>query len=168
MTNVVTTGGEIMVLDFFLKWGLGIVTGALASLFTIFRKEIKEFIGYKKKKNKQEFLKDVDHDLETLENKMQLHEKEVSNEIHHHDQLYFQKLEELEKRIMAVLGPIREATLSSHYNSLLEKCKGYIRKGEITADELDLLEKDYKTYSDLGGNGHMELWMTRVRQLPVK
>ena len=69
---------------------------------------------------------------------------------------------------MKVLLPIQEATLSSHYDALLSKCKYYIRQGEISADELDLLEKDYATYKNLNGNGHMELWITRVRQLPVK
>ena len=51
--------------------------------------------------------------------------------------------------------------------TLLEKCKKFIRQGWISADELELLEKDYATYKSLNGNGHMELWMTRVRSLKV-
>ena len=157
-----------LVLDFMIKWGLGIVTGVLTTLFIKFRKEIIEYFKYKKKRNKEEYLKEVDEELYTLEDKMRSHEKEVSKEIHQHDTIYYKKLEELEQRIMAVLKPIQEATLSSHYEALLKKCKEYIVRGEITADELDLLEKDYRTYAALGGNGHMELWMIRVRQLPVK
>ena len=157
-----------MVLEFFTKWFLGIITGVITTCFIAFRKEIVEFISYKKKKHKKEFLQGVNKELETLEEKIEKHEEEVSNEVHQHDTIYFQKLEELEQKIMKVLVPIQEATLSSHYQALLERCKHYVRQQYITADELDLLEKDYKTYQSLNGNGHMEIWMLRIRQLPVK
>lgn len=162
-------------IDFLIKWALGIVTAGISYVFIRFRKEIFSFKKFKENKKKKEFLSEVNSELEGFEKEMnqhktimQDHEKTVSKEIHEHDQLFFHKLEELEERIMKVLLPIQEATLSSHYDALLSKCKHYIRQGEISADELDLLEKDYATYKSLNGNGHMELWMTRVRQLPVK
>lgn len=153
-----------MILEFFIKWGLGIITGVLTTVFLVFRKEFVEYIKYKRGKQKKEFLKEVDQEMENLEEKMESYEENMQ----HQDTAYLQKLGELEEKIMKILVPIQEATLSSHYQALLEKCKHYVRQEYITADELDLLEKDYDTYHSLGGNGHMEIWMSRIRQLPVK
>lgn len=164
-----------IVIDFLIKWALGIVTAGISYLFIKFRKEIFSFKLFRDNKKKKELLSEVNSELEGFgerisehEEAMHTHEETVSKEIHQHDKIFFQKLAELEERIMKVLLPIQEATLSSHYDALLSKCKYYIRQGEISADELDLLEKDYATYKNLNGNGHMELWITRVRQLPVK
>lgn len=157
-----------MVGEFFLKWGLSLITGALGSLLISFRKEIGAFLTFKRNKKKKELLKEVKEDISDLGDQMTQHEVEVEKEICKHDKLYMDMMQELKKEIMDILIPIQKATLSSHYQALLDKCKYYIRQNEITADELDLLERDYETYAALGGNGHMELWMTRVRKLPVK
>jgi N12 class adenine-specific DNA methylase len=155
------------VLEYLLKWGLGIVTGAVATFFLYVRKDFAEYRKYKKQKRKKEFLQDVNGELSTLENKMEHHEEEAEKELAKHDKLYLEKLEDLERKIMEILIPIQEATLSSHYEALLNKCKTYIKAGEISVDDLDLLEKDYDTYHSLKGNGHMEMWMVRVRKLSV-
>lgn len=157
-----------VVIDAILKWAIGLILGSLTTLLLVFKKDILEFLKFKQKKKKTELLQDVDKNMETLEDKMEHHEEEMSQEFKEHDQLYLKKLAELEEKIMTILVPIQEATLSSHYDALLEKCKNFIRQGSITVDELDLLEKDYETYKSLGGNGHMEMWMNRVRQIIVK
>ena len=155
------------VLEYLLKWGLGIVTGAVATFFLYVRKDLAEYRKYKKQQRKKELLNDVNGEINTLESKMEHHEEEAEKELAKHDALFLKKLEELEQKIMAILVPIQEATLSSHYEALLNKCKTYIKAGEISVDDLDLLEKDYDTYHSLNGNGHMEMWMVRVRKLPV-
>ena len=156
-----------IIIEQVIKWGVGVFLGAISTFFLIFKKDMIEYIKFKRGKRKKELLKDVDKTVETLEDKVEHHEEEVSQEFKHHDQLYLKKLAELEERIMAILIPIQEATLSSHYDTLLEKCKKFIRQGSISADELELLEKDYATYKSLHGNGHMDMWMTRVRHLKV-
>ena len=156
-----------MVIELVIKWVVGIALGAISTIFLIFKKDIVEYITFKRKQRKNELLKDVDKSIESLENKMEHHEEEAAQELKEHDQLYLKKIAELEEKIMAILVPIQKATLSSHYDALLNKCKKFIKQGSITADELELLEKDYETYKSLHGNGHMELWITRVRNLPV-
>ena len=157
-----------VVVDAIIKWAIGLVLGSLTTLLLVFKKDILEFLKFKQKKKKTELLQDVDKNMETLEDKMEHHEEEISQEFKAHDQLYLKKLTELEDKIMTILIPIQRATLSSHYDALLEKCKYFIKQGSITVDELDLLEKDYETYKSLGGNGHMLMWMNRVRQIIVK
>ena len=93
--------------------------------------------------------------------------EEVEEEVEQKSADFAKELQDFKQEIMQLIIPMRAAILSSHYEALLAKCKVYIRRGEITFDELELLEKDYKTYADLGGNGHMEIWMTKIRALPV-
>jgi hypothetical protein len=156
-----------LIIESILKWVMGIALGALTTLLLIFKKEILEFIKFKKKEKKTELLKDIDATVENLEEKMDKHEEDNEQDLKEHDQLFFRKLEELETRIMTILDPLRDATLSSHYDALLEKCKYFVKQGSISVDELELLERDYETYKSLGGNGHMEVWMTKIRKLPI-
>lgn len=150
-----------------IKWLISVVTGILGALVVTCWSSIKEFFKFKKKKQETALLAGVNKDVNTLEHRMDHHEDEMEVELQAHDQLNAQKLIELEERLMAILNPMREALLSSHYQSLLEKCKYYVSAGVITADELDDLETDYEIYKSLGGNGHLTMWMTRVRQLKV-
>ena len=156
-----------VVFELVIKWVIGGILGAISTLFLIFKKDIIEYIKYQRKKRKKELLQDVSINMENLEDKMEHHEEEISQEFKEHDRLYLKKISELEEKIMAILIPIQEATLSSHYDALLEKCKKFIKQGSISADELELLEKDYATYKSLNGNGHMLMWITRVRNLQV-
>ena len=156
-----------LLIDSIIKWVIGIILGAGSTLLLVFKKEIKEYLNFKRRKQKKELLQDIDKNMETLEDKMEHHEEEITEEFKIHDQLYLKKIAELEQKIMTILIPMQKATLSSHYDTLLSKCKKYIQRGSISVDELDLLEKDYETYKSLGGNGHMEMWMTRVRALPI-
>lgn len=150
-----------------MKWLITLLTGALGSFLITCRKQIVEFFKFKKKKQEQKMLEGVNQEIDTLGHQMEHHEDEIAIELKAHDQLYAKRLAEVEERLMLILNPMREALLSSHYQALLEKCKRYVQAGQLTADELDSLEKDYQTYKKLGGNGHMELWMIRVRQLKV-
>lgn len=156
-----------MVTEFFIKWGLGILTGTLGTIGVFFRKQIIDFFKYKERKKKKLLLKGVNQEIDVLEDRVHQHEIDVEAEIQKHDRAYISMLKEFREEFMSILAPMREAMLSSHYEALLAKCKKYIQAGQITFDELNLLEKDYETYSKLGGNGHMEAWMIRVRQLKI-
>ena len=150
-----------------IKWLISLLTSMLTAFVILCHKEIKEFFNFKKKKKEKDLLSGVNRELTDLEHQMEHHEDAVSIELKAHDQMYAKKLAEVEQRLLTILEPMRAALLSSHYNNLLERCKRYVQAGEISADELDLLEKDYETYKNLGGNGHMEMWMVRVRQLRI-
>ena len=88
-----------IVIDFLIKWALGIVTAGISYLFVRFRKEIFSFWKFKENKKKKELLTEVDNELKGFEEEinthktiMNEHEKAVSKEIHQHDEIFFQKL----------------------------------------------------------------------------
>jgi ElaB/YqjD/DUF883 family membrane-anchored ribosome-binding protein len=146
-----------MITEFFIKWGLGIITGILGSIGVFFRKEIKNFFKFKEKQKKDEMLADVNEEIENVEELVEAESNAFAKE-----------LKAFRKEVLDIIKPIQAAVLSSHYEALLARCKEYICRGYILFDELELLEKDYETYSDLGGNGHMDAWMTRVRILEIR
>lgn len=152
-----------MIVNTVIKALLTALSGAIGALLIAFRKQIVDFIKFLKNKQKKELLKDVNKEMDTLDHKIEGYEAANVEQ----DKLYYQKLSDLEQKIMDILLPMREAILSSHYSSLLDRCKKYVKQGYLTADELDKLENDYEIYKKLGGNGHMELWMHKVRELKV-
>ena len=151
-----------------IKWIIGLVIGALTTLGIVFKKHIKDFFSYERKQHQKKLLKEVHQEIADLKKKMIHNDCDLAEYMMTHEELIFEKIDEVKTDIMKVLVPIQEATLSSHFERLVRKCKYYIQKGEITVDELDDLEKDYQTYKSLHGNGHMDMWMNRVRQLPIK
>ena len=152
-----------MIVNTVIKALLTALTGAISALLIAFRKQVVEFIKFLKKKKKKELLKDVNKEMNTLDHKIEGYEAANLEQ----DKLYYQKLSDLEQKIMNILLPMREAILSSHYSSLLDRSKRYVQQGHLTADELDELEDNYEIYKKLGGNGHMALWMHKVRELKV-
>ena len=152
-----------MIANTIIKALLAALSGARGALLIAFRKQVVDFIKFLKNKQKKELLKDVNKEMNTLDHKIEGYEAANLEQ----DKLYYQKLSDLEQKIMDILLPMREAILSSHYSSLLDRCKKYVQQGHLTADELDKLESDYEIYKKLGGNGHMEIWMHKVRELKV-
>ena len=54
------------------------------------------------------------------------------------------------------------------HDSLFKNCEGYIKKGEITINELDNLERLYTSYHNLGGNGTGTELFERCKDLNIK
>ena len=61
---------------------------------------------------------------------------------------------------------IREGVRDAHLQNLIATCEQYIKRGYITATELDVYQSRYKLYKELGGNGHMEPWDAKIKALP--
>ena len=139
------------------KWLVGGIVAMLGAIGLFFKNNIRDYWKYRNEKRKKKYLSDIYDSLGSL--------KEASDK---QDDEIKQQMEKLSEDIMKILIPLREATLSSHLDALIAKCKSYIRRGYITVDELDRLELDYETYKSLNGNGHMDIWMAKVRKLDVK
>ena len=61
---------------------------------------------------------------------------------------------------------IQEGVLDAHLQNLIGTCETYIKRGYITATELDAYQSRYNLYKKLGGNGHMEPWDAKICALP--
>lgn len=84
---------------------------------------------------------------------------------------------ELEKKIVEVqlalldkieqnTAGIRQAILQSHLRELIIDGKTYLTVGYITLDQLNDYEERFATYKSLGGNGHVDPWIGKIRRLP--
>ena len=61
---------------------------------------------------------------------------------------------------------IRQAILQSHLRELIIDGKMYLKQEYITLEQLADYEERYLTYKSLGGNGHVDPWIAKIRQLP--
>lgn len=153
---------------FLLKWGLELLVGLIGFLSLIFRKEIVEFWKYKQNIKKDAYLKEVYGKIDKEKKASIQADKEILAAMNTADTAIKNQMAELKKDLMSILEPLREAILSSHFDTLIQKCEEYVLRGWITPEEYDRIELDYKTYKSLGGNGHMDDWMKKVRSLQIK
>ena len=153
---------------FFLKWGLELLVGLICFLGVLFRKEIVEFWKYKQNNKKDAYLKEVYGKIDKEKKVSTQADKEILNKMVEADNALKAQMTEMKDELMSILEPLRQAILSAHFNSLIQKCEEYVLRGWITPEEYDRIELDYKTYKSLGGNGHMDDWMKKVRSLKIK
>lgn len=74
--------------------------------------------------------------------------------------------EKYHKKVDEKMELIQEGVLDSHLQNLIGTCETYIKRGYITATELDAYQSRYNLYKKLGGNGHMEPWDNAIKRLP--
>lgn len=86
------------------------------------------------------------------------------------DRRILAKMDEMQDAYMTALKEqtdgLRDATLNSHLRTLIRDSKMYIERGYILPVELEDYEEQCRVYSSLGGNGHMDIWRTKVEALP--
>lgn len=90
--------------------------------------------------------------------------KELKKDIAH---TISEEVNSLHKEIANKTDGIRDAILVIHLERLISESKKYIAKGSITTSELEDYQEKYKTYVNLGGNGHMDPWYPKVMALPI-
>ena len=142
---------------FLLKWGFEIFVGIITAIGLYFRKEICEFFEYKKKIKKEAYLKEVYAKIDKATQSSIKEDKKIHEEI-----------DNMKREIMDILTPLKDAMLSFHLDSLILRCQEFVIQGWITVEDLERIETDYQTYKSLGGNGHMDAWMKRVRALEIR
>lgn len=139
--------------EFWMKWLLGglgaIATAIIVALWTRIKKDAK----YVKAGREQEVFKNVYDEINDLR-EITLGE--------------YTELNDKVESVIQSLDVLREGILSAHYNALKEKCTRHINAGHISIYELEIIEEEYTLYKKLGGNGHMEALMVKVRSLPIE
>lgn len=60
-----------------------------------------------------------------------------------------------------------EMLLGLGHDRIYELCQFYIDRGNVTADDLDNLERLYHPYKKLGGNGTGDVLYNSVKRLPI-
>lgn len=103
--------------------------------------------------------------------------KEV-DELKEHDHFIDEKLAEIvnllkisaensERRFDAMDEKNTAAFLQIYQRDLIVDGKSYIEHKCITPHQLANYEKRYKQYKDWGGNGDVEPWIKKIRELPI-
>lgn len=63
---------------------------------------------------------------------------------------------------------LKEGIKALLHDRIIQKCEFIIRRGYVTADDLEELEYLNKPYKALGGNGTVEVMLREVHKLPKK
>lgn len=144
--------------EYFIKWLFGLGGAGVTAILTYIWHKVKKGYSLLKEEDKEEFLKDVNDRITEDENKMETLKKE--------NELSDKKLNDKINSVVDVLDLLKEGILSLHLDSLIQESKFYIGQGWISVDALERFEEKYKLYKRLGGNGHMESWLKKIRKLP--
>lgn len=136
--------------EYWVKWALGILGAAATGLIAYLWSRIKKDATYVKAGREQEVFKNVYDEIDELR-ETTLGEYTALND----------KIEIL----LSSLDVLREGILSAHYNALKDKCIMYINAGHISIYELENIEEEFTLYKKLGGNGHMDALIAKVRKL---
>lgn len=70
------------------------------------------------------------------------------------------------KKINESIELIQDGVKDAHLQNLIATCEVYIKRGYITATELEAYQSRYNLYKKLGGNGHMDPWDKAIKALP--
>lgn len=119
--------------------------------------------------------------IETLENTHANDKHAVYDAVRQlqmHDDLVDDKLQEildvLKANAIASEGSFKAmdakntaAFIQIYQRDLIVDGKTYIENKCITPQQLSNYEKRYRQYKDWGGNGDVELWIKKIRELPI-
>lgn len=151
---------EYDLFDYFLKWLIPFVCSGLFAAIVI------------PMWNRYKHGRDAE-----LKDKWNVYAQETKNDIEAFKIESKKKDVELEKKIVDVqtalldkieqnTAGIRQAILQSHLRELIIDGKMYLKNEYITLEQLADYEERFLTYKTLGGNGHVDPWIAKIRQLP--
>ena len=156
-----------MILETFIqeliKWGVPLIgAGVLATIV----KPIVTAIATSRKEHEQkdwdlkaaDLREEILGTQESIKLMVQKHVEDKS-EIENH-------LSELRKEFAQKTNGVREAILAMHGRNLVVDAKHYVHDNSIGVEELEDFMDRYSVYKKLGGNGHMDTWLEKVKRLP--
>lgn len=148
---------ELNILEYVIKWAVPFCcAGAFSLLVTPLVKTFKSG----KKVQDQEELEAHLAESKVIQN-MQAKEERLESKIDYLQDNVLNKIEENTRGI-------RKAILSSHLRELIVDGKSYLKQHYITPEQLADYNERFVTYKDLGGNGHVDPWIVKIRELPIK
>lgn len=108
--------------------------------------------------------------LDALENHHESDEKKLEERIEileQHDDSINDKLDLILTTVQNSDMKNTKAFIDIYQRDLIVDGKMYIEHQSITPHQLSNYEKRYKQYKDLGGNGDVEPWIKKIRELEV-
>lgn len=147
-------------LEYFLKW---FIPFACAGLFAVCVKPLIDAIKRGKRSARdEEFKHAFQHEIAPVQEQLQT----IANKSEKEDSRLEGKIDGLSKEIQQATAGLREAILVTHLRDLVADSKRYINQGWLSADEWEDYDNRYNVYRMLGGNGHMDAWYPKVKNLP--
>lgn len=139
------------------EWGLALVYALLSAAV----------LGFAKHKVSQA-KKERD---EAKANEEKLREQQLDKKIDQHLDPVWDELEDLRKYCRET--EMKEAShikliIASYRYRLVQLCRGFIARGNISMAEREQLDEFYKLYTGLGGNGQAKVYYEQAIQLPVR
>lgn len=148
---------EQQIFDYFLKWLIPFLCAGLFSLIVIpFWNKYKKGKDLSDQGEWDKHAKSIQRQIDNLQAEMQLLQKRV-------DFLQKDVIEKIDENTKG----IREAMIQQQLRALIIDGKTYLRHNKITIDQLTDYNDRYATYKRLGGNGHADIWVQKIRELQV-
>lgn len=147
-------------LEYFLKWLIPFVCAGGFSLFII--PFINKYKAGKKVEEQQEWNNHataLTKQVEEIKKESEEKDKELEKQILSVQDTLLSKIEEN-------TAGIRAAILQSHLRELIIDGKMYINQKYITLEQLADYNERFLVYKSLGGNGHVDPWIKKIRELP--
>ena len=151
---------EYDLLDYFLKWLIPFVCAGLfgAVIAPIWHR-------YKTGRNTES-----KQQWDSYATGMKTEIEDIKKESEEKDALLETKITEVQTTLLQKIeentAGIRQAILQSHLRELIIDGKMYIKNKYITLEQLADYNERFLTYKSLGGNGHVDPWIKKIRELP--
>lgn len=144
-------------MDLLLNWGLEIAFALISA----------SVLGYAKWKTSK-LSKQIELARQLAEEK-EKHEVETS--IENHLEPVYQELEDLRTYIReteSIEKSHMTLIIASYRFRLIQLCKGILKQGYITSEQMEQVSEFYKLYTGLGGNGQAKVYYDKIMILPIK
>ena len=152
--------GEYDLFDYFLKWLIPFLcSGLFAAIIIPVWNRYKHGRDAELKEKWNQYATEMKTDIDKFKVDSKQKDVELEQKIINVQTTLLQKLEEN-------TAGIRQAILQSHLRELIIDGKMYLKQGYITLDQLADYNERVLTYKSLGGNGHADPWITKIRNLP--
>lgn len=152
--------GEYDLFDYFLKWLIPFLcSGLFAAIVIPVWNRYKHGRDAELKEKWNQYATEMKTDIDKFKVDSKQKDVELEQKIINVQTTLLQKLEEN-------TAGIRQAILQSHLRELIIDGKMYLKNGYITLDQLADYNERVLTYKSLGGNGHADPWITKIRNLP--
>lgn len=146
--------------DYFLKWFIPFICAGLFSLLVVpLWNRYKNGRHAELQQKWNDYASDMKKDIDTFKAESQAKDEALGDKIAEVQNTLLQKIEEN-------TAGIRQAILQSHLRELIIDGKMYLKQGYIGLENLADYNERFLVYKSLGGNGHVDPWIKKIRELP--
>ena len=144
-------------MELLVEWGLEIIFGLISAATLGYAK----WHGSKLKKKLEDAEKlAAEKEKQEIETSIEIHLEPIYEELEELRK-YIRDTENIEKSHMALI-------IASYRFRLVQLCKGFLKQGYITTEQMEQLTEFYKLYTGLGGNGAANVYYEKAMALELK